>query len=520
MVSPESLGDRSSSLVSGLRLLRERWWIIALCFVLGASVAVALDKRKTAQYQATATLLLGATGTNVSGVLNANASSVSNDPQRDQGTTLLLVTSSSVTDRVRRLLKLPESSKDLATRVVAEAEADANLINITATDPNPQKAADLATAFAEEYKQFRQQSDRAGLAQGVRDLQQQLDRTPATATTLRASLSEALGQLSIVEAASTGGVQVVDRPTAPTSPALPRTKRDAVLGGLLGLAFGAVLLFALDLFDRRLKTVSDFESAYGMTAIASISVQDPDPESERERLAMLEPFRILRSGLQLMDPDGRVRVVMVTSAVPEEGKSTTAAGLAQAVAFSGARVALVEMDLRRPTFHQRFRLGGDPRGLTSVLLGEASVTDLLRRPVPEFPTLAVLPAGGLPQRSAELLGGPEMGRVLRALRERFDMVVLDAPPLLPVADTRVLLDAADIDACLVVGRASKTTREQAARARSILEQHRVRHRGLVVNGLKGDAMRYEYQGDYYGELGTDAPADRAEVSLGADARQA
>jgi capsular exopolysaccharide synthesis family protein len=207
---------------------------------------------------------------------------------------------------------------------------------------------------------------------------------------------------------------------------------------------------------------------------------------------VLEPFRILRNGLDFLALGGDVHIVMVTSAMPGEGKSTVAAGLARAAALAGQRVILVEADLRRPTFHEQFALPTDSRGLTNALVSGASARELLQPVLNGMRGLSVLPSGPLPPNSAELLRSAAMDAVLRDLSEDADLVILDAPPLLPVADAQVLLDQPQIDACLVVGRAFKTTRDDVRRARSVLERHRLSNIGLVVNGLRQSDTSYTY----------------------------
>lgn len=496
MASPTSEpSGASSSLTTALRLLRERWWVLALCTVLGLAAFVVRDLRKTDQYEATATLLFGTAGSNVSGLLNSAASNVSADPQRDQSTTLLLVQSSSVADRVREALKYPGPSADLAGAIKATARADANLIDITATDPDPARAALVANTFAQQYQRFRRDSDQAGVRQGIDSLQAQYSRTPVIAQVQRQTLRDSITALRQAEATITGGVQLVDRATPSGAPASPQPKRDGLLGAILGLALGGALVFGFDLRDRRLKVVADFEAAYRTTALVAVPLGRRDTLTASRGQAVLEPFRILRVSLGQASSLPRPQVVLVTSAATGEGKSSTASGLARAIAFAGRTVVLVELDLRRPTFHHQFGLPRETRGLSDVLQGHADVTDVLVPGDEELQTLQVIPAGGLPSDSAELLSGPRMAAMVSELAERFDAVVLDAPPLLPVADTHAVLDVRQIDTCLIVGRAYLTNRDQAARARTILLQHGRARYGLVVNGLRRDEGTYDYAYD-------------------------
>jgi capsular exopolysaccharide synthesis family protein len=500
MVASELPDGRASSLTVALRQLRERWWVIVLCTVVGLGLAFGVSKRAAREYDATSTLLFGSTSSNVTSALNAAASSNASDPEREQGTTLLLVTSSSVASMVKAKLRVAESAADLASQITVSAEPGANLIDITARDPDPRRAATLANAFAAQYKNFRRDTDLAGFAQGIDRLQARYEQTPKTAVTQRANLRNALNELIILQASSSGGVQVVGQATVPTQPATPRTKRNVMIGGLLGILFGITLVFALDLFDRRLKRVEDFKDAYRLPVLGSTPLRTRDPRSDREHIAALEPFRILRGALPLLRRNGRVKVIAVTSAVPGEGKTSTAVGLASALARSGALVALVEVDLRRPTMHRLFHLGARHIGLSTALIDRTPAVSLMRTPLSELPSLHVLPGGGVHHDSAELLGDAQFTVVLDDLAKAYDWVILDAPPLLPVADAQGLLDLDALDAVIVVGRAYYTTREQAARTRAVLDAHQQTHLGLVVNGLRDSANDY----DYVDEIALDA----------------
>ena len=292
----------------------------------------------------------------------------------------------------------------------------------------------------------------------------------------------------------TDGFRIVLSAEVPTVASSPKPKLDAVVGLVIGLALGLAIAFLVDLLDRRVKAPEEFEALYGLRSLTTIPERGRSPSSQAERTQALEPFRILRNGLNFLSPSSPIKVVLVTSAVPGEGKSTVAAGLARAVALSGRSCVLVEADLRRPTFAQQFDLGGDQRGLTTALVGGASPESLLREAVPGLRSLQVLPSGPLPPNSAELLRSAEMGSVLERLSQQADMVILDAPPLLPVADAQVLLDHPQVDACLVVARVYKTTREEARRTRAVIERLRLHNMGLVVNGIRELDSGYDYYG--------------------------
>ncbi|WP_372788658.1 polysaccharide biosynthesis tyrosine autokinase [Paraconexibacter sp.] len=494
-----ALRQEASALVSAARVLRERWWIVAGSVAVCLIISLGLSLTATKEYSATSRLLVGQATTDLTALIDSGSVRTL-DPQRVQGTALKLVTSTEVAGRVKEQLKLPDDADSLAAQVSPEAEADTDLISVTATDPDPERARALANAFANEYVAYRTAADRQRLAEGERLLTRQIASLSADDVTQRAQLSQALQKITALRVVSTGDAEVVDRALLPGTPTSPKPRRDAILGLMFGLAIGIGITFMIDLFDRRVKSIEDFEDLYGFRALTSIPLRPRDPTTQRDRQAALEPFRILRNGLGLLGGPGEVRVVLVSSAVPAEGKSTVAAGLARAIALSGQSVALVEVDLRRPTFHQQFDLGGDTRGLTSALVGGIPVRDLLRPVLPGLRTLQVLPSGPLPPNSAELLRSPEMGALLSELAAEVDVVILDAPPLLPVADSQVLLDHPQVDACLIVARAYQTTRDEARRTRAVLDRHRLRNLGLVVNGIRGLDSGY----DYYGSSEPDA----------------
>jgi succinoglycan biosynthesis transport protein ExoP len=482
-----------SSLVAAVRVLRERWWLIAGAFLVCILASLFLSKTATTQYEASSQLLIGQQG-NLGSVINPNApQQTSNDPQRDQGTALLLVTSPTVAERVKTALKEQAPAGDLSSAVVASVEPDANLITVTATDPDPARAQRLANAFSEQYAAYRKETARAAVIEGEARLRSQRDQLTPENVSQRETINAALQNIIAIGAVTQGDAQVISRAGLPSSPSSPRTKRDLLLAAVLGLVIGVGLAFLLDLFDRRLKATEDFEQIFGVRALATIPQQQL-PTTERERAAALEPFRILNNGLGFLAVEEPVRVLLVTSAVPGEGKSTVASGLARAAAMSGQRVVLVEADLRRPTFHLTFDLKGNRRGLSAALVGGAEADELLLDDVSGIPGLALLPAGAIPPNPAELLRSKQMIAVLQRLTAVADLVVLDAPPLLPVADSQVLLDNPLVDATLVVGRAYRSKRDEARRTRVILDRHRETNLGLVVNGMKANDAAYQYYG--------------------------
>jgi succinoglycan biosynthesis transport protein ExoP len=481
-------GTETPGLVRTLRILRERWMIIVGTTIVAAVVAGAYSSTRPKEYTATSKLLFAPNtlAQQVGGV----AQQVDPDPAATKATNILLVTTTTVAQKVAAQLSL---SPLIADEVSAESESDANVVDIHVVDANPVLAAKIANTWAKAFVAY-------SLSEAVQQAKTAETTIQAKLNALtpndpqRQGLTDALTKLGLAEAAATSDARLLQAAAVPTSPSAPKPKRDAVIAGALGLLLGIALAFLLNVFDRRLKTIEEFEEIYGFRALATLPERSKTPTTQRDRQAALEPFRILRNGLAFLSVTQDIRTVMVTSAVPAEGKSTVASGLARAAALAGQRVILVECDLRRPTFHQHFDLGDDPRGLTTALIGGVPVSELVRPVLHGLRALLVLPSGPTPPNAAELFLSSEMNGVLAELSDLADLVVLDCPPLLPVADSHVLLDNAHIDACLIVARAYHTTRDEARGARAVLDRRRLRRFGLVVNGLRDLGAGYEYYG--------------------------
>ena len=474
----QQAGGPPSALLNALQTLRERWWMVLVAMIGGAVISFGVAVTSTKQYTGQSSLLIRSS--NLQTLIDPSASQNSEDPARLAETNLLLVTSSAVATDVQAALHTSESPSDLTSQISASVNPDADIISIAATDPSPARAARLANAFADQFVAFQQGQSQQQAAAGATRLRSEIAALPAAATAERAQLLTALHNVLALQAVTTGDATVVDRATPPSSAASPNLKRAAVLGLIAGLAIGLAAVFLSDLFDRRIKTIEDFESAYGLRAIGSI------PRSTRPQPATspdsLESFRILRSALGYLAAGSELRTVLITSAVSGEGKTTAAAGLAYTTALAGQQVVLVEADLRRPSFQRHFDLGPDTRGLSTALIGGVAIEEVLRTPIEDLPNLRVLPSGPFSPHPSELLASREMTLALEELAGHADLVVIDSAPLLPVADAQVLLKRPTIDASLIVCRAYMTTRDQARRCRAVLERERVRSAALVVLG--------------------------------------
>jgi polysaccharide biosynthesis transport protein len=492
---------RYASLRDYLRVLRDqRLLILAVALVFGAA-AFALSARQAKQYVAEASV--GYQDENVDSAAFGTFPPATAAPDQRAAVAAQTINRPELVGQVRRVLATPVSVGRLRGALSVRPEQRTNLVVIQATWPDPAFAAKLANATAEQARTAAIDTSRRRYAIAKRQLQRSL-RGLGHTRSADLTRTEYEGQIARLDALSrfSTPARIVDRATPPALPAAPRPKRNTLLGLLLGLTIGVLAAFVRDALDRRLRSGGDIrqelelpvlahigEGALGRT-LASSNGHKPLTDAD------FEAFRILRTNLDFLDADRPPGVVVVTSALPEEGKSTVATSLASAYVLAGRRTLLVECDLRRPTLAKRLGLRAGP-GLTDHLTGQAGPDDVLRT-VPlaksengeaAAPTLVCITAGGRTPRPAELLASKRFAAFLAEVREAYDVVVLDTTPLLSVVDALELLRHAD--GVVVCVRAARTTREQARAARAALQRMPQRPAGVVVTGVRaGDELDY------------------------------
>jgi polysaccharide biosynthesis transport protein len=289
----------------------------------------------------------------------------------------------------------------------------------------------------------------------------------------------------------------------------PRTKRAALLGVVLGLILGLAFAYLVETFDTRVRSTDEIGKYLGGLAfLGRLPAPNKRLQSER-RLVMMsessgpqaEPFRIFRTNLEFVMLDHEIRTIMVTSAVPGEGKSTTIANLAVAFARSGKRVALVDLDLHRPSLDKFFQLYGRP-GVTQVALGRVTMEKaLVRIAIPgilggEFNghrsgSLDVLPAGLSPPDRGAFFDTPALSRILESLREQADLVLIDAPPALEVGDAIAL--SRKVDGVFVVARLDLVRRPRLRELQGLLAMTSAQTLGFIAtDASKEDGYGYGY----------------------------
>lgn len=370
-------------------------------------------------------------------------------------------------------LGLDMSAVDLQARIQARAKRDTVLIGVDVIDDSPVRARDIANTLSEEFVVM------------VRELE-----TP--------------------EGRSTPDSRVVieQRASLPSQPIVPKTGRNIVLGLAVGLVCGIGLALLRDLLDNTIKDKRNLEQITGAGIVGSIPLDKerrtrPAISFDIDNSPIAEAFRQLRTNLQFVAVDNPPRIIVVTSSMPSEGKSTTAINLALALAEADHSVVLVDGDMRRPALHKYLDLLG-PVGFSTVLSGGASLDDALQKT--RFPGLEVLTAGAVPPNPSELLGSQSARKLLKELRTQFDYVIVDSTPLLAVTDAAIL--AAGADGVLMVVRFGQTKRDQLAHAVGNLETVGAPLLGAVFSLIPtGRGSSYSYSYSYsYGPASAAAPA--------------
>jgi succinoglycan biosynthesis transport protein ExoP len=528
-------------------VLRRRWKVVAITALVFVALALVLAWRQEPTYRAQAQLLIRQQ--TAEGIIEDVAAS-----ERALNDEVQILQSGTVHAAVRAVY---EGDLDLTTVRASIASSTSNVIRITATAADPAEAANLVNLYANAYVDYRRaarvqdlvaigtnlteeiQAVEARIAdarQPLDEIQARLDADPTNASLIAQrdqiadevaaevdSLNRALSiyqsrieELSLsASIATASGARLLTAAVPPTSPVSPQPLRDATIALLLGLIAGVGLAFLFENLDERIRGVTDLEVITGgLPTLALV------PEIERGHTPSFvavrddasgmqaEAFRSLRTAVKFAALDRPVKVIQVTSSAAGEGKTTTVANLAVALAQGGDRVAVVCCDLRRPRVQERFGVELTP-GLTDVLVRDSTLSDALRR---YDANTFVLPAGSPPPNPSELLSTNNAAAIIRALADEFDVVLVDSPPVLPVTDALVV--SRFVDATIVVVNA-KTARKAVGRTLQLLRQVNAPVLGTAFNGLpSGGQYGYGFGYGYGYGYGQGYAADAPEPSKG------
>ena len=522
----------ATSIHTYLGILRRRWWIIAVCTFTVPAVAYYLSHRQTPLYAASADVYINPQNlaTTLTGIPTASGSGA--EPLATQAS---LASVPDVAAQALTIAKLKDRSPEaLLGETSITPSADTNIVDFSVTDASPTIAQLLATSYAKAFTRYRNQLDTQPIVRARHELEATMASLAADGrkgSALYESLAEKDQQLQTFQTLSTGGAVLI-RSAGPGAQVSPHPKRNAAIGLLLGLMLGIGLALGAEALDTRIRSTSDLGEELGRMPLLARLPPPAKKLMKRDELVMVaqpkhnsaEAFRLLRANLDFVRvAEGDVRTILVTSAVDQEGKSTTAANLAIAEARSGRSVALVDLDLRRPYLDRFFRLVGVP-GIADVVLGRIDLEQALQRidltlgrhaslgragsgangdraPVAEPGTLDLLVSGPLPPDPGDFIGSEQVMSIITRLRESHDTVLIDSPPVLRVGDALTL--STDADGMIVVARLKSLRRSMLREFRRVLDAAPVRKLGYVVTGpipgergMYGDSYSYGYGQDY------------------------
>ena len=518
-----SAGDtfqNPATIADYLAILRRRLWLIVALPIITGGIAYLVSVQQSPLYKASAQVSFKSSPVNL---LTDTPSPTVDDPTflPTQAATAREVT------LAERVVGDPAAPPVTPGEFLGESSAttqdDINSLELAVTDARPEVATALANIYANTFKEYKAELDTAAIRKQI-----QIDQR--TIESLRAHGNDSAADdllIKKVELQTQGNLLAknarVSQLATGATKIRPQPKRNALLGALLGGVLGVALALLAEALDRRVRSEKEIEEILGLPLLGRLSRPSRRLRKNRQLVMMREPtsvqaeaFRKLRTSLEFVNFDRGARTIMVTSAGPREGKSTTVANLAVAFARAGRRVALIDLDLRRPVLEGFF--GGATYGITDVVVGHVALEDALRPIVVTGPTrgtlnghngnnspdvagglngsakadgvLHFLPCGTIPPAADEFLESPRVEAVLREVAADYDVVLVDAPPLLAVGDPQTL--SAIVDGMIVVSQLGAHRRQLQELARQ-LPNYRADVLGFVLTGVThSDSYSYGY----------------------------
>lgn len=521
-------------------VLWKRLWLILLATVLVTGMTFYLSIISTPIYQASATLAInqGANPTtDVYGTFMVG--------QRLAATYVEQIKSPVILKKAIDKLQLNRPLAEVTDSVTVQQVRDTQLVQVSVQDANPALAQALANTLADVFIQQISESQQARFQTSLDDLNKQIAELESSIAAAQRAITalgidpttsyrdpksfDNLSEFARAEFAQrqieltrdqtrlvtllksredfrlamtryTDNITVFSPAELPKAPVSPRTALNVVLGLISGLVLGVSTAFLLEYLDDTLKTPEDVSQALGLTTLATVSrlrdikdLSDGLVAARSPRLPAVEAYRLLRTNLKFVGLGNPSGSLVVTSASPTEGKTTTLANLGVVMAQGGKQVLLVDGDLRRPTLHKMFDLRVEP-GLTDVLLGNVPDADAAIQPTP-VEGLSILSCGARPPNPAELLDSPQMKQLIQQLKGKADLVLFDSPPALAVTDAGLL--ATQTDRTLLVIDCGETRRDAARRAKESLDKIGARIAGVVLNRMVPGRGYGDYDYHYY-----------------------
>jgi succinoglycan biosynthesis transport protein ExoP len=504
---------RYATLRDYLALLRRQRWVVLAITVAFGGAALGFSLSQTPTYEAEAAVqfrdiaedarIFGDIGTSGQNFLQQAAVEAED------------VTSLADAEKVKKRIGASSSPNELQNAVTARVDVQTGFVVLKSSWDDARFAAQVANGFADVAASEAVADVNEQLDAGIERLEQQAKR-PVTLEPGIVDVEVLTAQQQLVALRNLREIvdpaEVTVRAETPNAPASPKTTRNTILGAIIGLALGLLAAFVRDSLDRKVRTPKDLHDELGfpvlgrvgLTALGSAGLASNGKTYVAP--ADLEAFRILRTNMAVLDPQRPLRSILVTSGLPEEGKSTVAASLASAAAAAGQRTLLVEADLRRPVLATRMDLRPAP-GLAEYLSGQAEPGEVLQvldlpgaqrsgngdgaASAAEQPSLVCITAGVPPVQPAELLASERCRTFVDKVTKAYDLVIFDSSPMLSTADPLQLMP--QVASVLLCIRLSRSTHDEVRALGSAMELVPDRPVGIVVTGIGASDG---YYGDY------------------------
>lgn len=513
-------------------VILRRLWLIILAIALVGGMTYYLSISMTPIYSASATLQIDYGADPRADPYTSVVTS-----ERSAKTYVEMMKSPTLLQEVITALALPFSTAQLQSAINVQQVRDTQLIRVSVEDSDPARAAAIANTIAntliqkiESSQQGRYEQAQAELDEKIAALEKSIEETQIAITSLgdpldpeninmpefvrleQTRLQSALARdqtlyvillrsaedFRLAAARYEENITVFSLAGVPTAPVKPRTLLNTMLGLISGTVLGVSTAFLLEYLDDTIKTAEDVTNLLDLATLGNV-MRIPGIKEPRDGLTALtqsrsplvEAYRVLRTNVQFSLVGNPSATILITSARPQAGKTTTLANLGVVTAQAGKRVILADADFRRPTLHEFFQLPREP-GFTDLLLQEDPDVEEFLRPT-EVEGLSILPSGSSPPNPSELLASPRVDQVIEDLKERADIVLFDSPPVLAVTDATVL--ATRVGGVLLVIDAGTTRSDTGRQGKEALAQVEANILGAVLNRQKPGGRGYYY--DYY-----------------------
>jgi succinoglycan biosynthesis transport protein ExoP len=524
--SEQSYNFNMTDGVDGVRetfyLLWSWFWLIILAGLLAGTVAFLFSINTTPVYQTSTRILVSSppatNGIDISAMVNI---------QTMTSTYSQMLVDRPVLQGVIDQLQLSTTADDLKKSISVNIVTNTQLVTITVKDTDPQRAADIANAMASvftdrirELQSQRFAASRDGLSKQVTDMEAQINNTSSqiAATTDPTSLDQLQARLTqyrtiysnlvtnyeqvrLSEAQTSTNVIVSEPAIVPSIPISPKTSLNTVLAVIAGMLMVAGAVFAFDTLDDTIKNPDEIRRKFNLSILGMIASHGTTEEKPisllQPRSPVAESFRGLRTNISFAGVDKPLRHILITSATPQEGKTTVSSNLAVVLSQGEKKVILIDADLRRPQIHRKFGLFNHI-GLSDLFL--------LNRPLDSLPTgviqvlnektkLSVVTSGKLPPNPSELLTSQKMGQFLTLLINEYDLILIDTPPVLSVTDAVAL--ATRVDGVIVVAKPGVTKKRDFLQTLEQLRSVDARVLGVVLNQVNSRSRKYGYHYNRY-----------------------